>query len=212
MKKINVMLGMPSVGSIPMQTVTCIEKALKSLPYLIPMHVSNSLVYTARDLICEKAVEMGFDYVMFIDSDMIFEPSDIEDLILMDKDIVSGSYVTRVGEPRLVAYKQVIKRTRLNPPKIVNCDIKGDELEEVAAVGMGFCLIKVSLLRKMYRDYVSLFEPKWGLGEDIAFCERARQYSPIVLSRKIKLGHLGTEIKNVPCDTLDEQIGIKVNE
>lgn len=211
-----ILLGMPSCGGIPMQTVTSLEAMLRSRECVDPIHVENSLVYTARDFICEYAVEKGFDYVLMVDSDMVFKPTDLDILFKTMKetgaDVVSGTYVTRVGEPRIVAYSKVNKRQQrpFKSPDMKNVELYSVEaVEEVEAVGMGFCLIKTELLKKMFRDYVSLFEPRWGVGEDVAFCIRARAYTKIMLSRTVKLGHLGQRVNNVPLMSVEEQIKSK---
>lgn len=208
----NVLLGMPTIGSIPLQTVTSLLAITRADINVAPMLVANSLVYTARDLICEFATEQNFDAVLFVDSDMVFNPKDYYELmnVMAEKnlDMVSGTYCTRLGDPRIVAYKKVEKRTArpFRKANIVNVDMKSEcELEEVAAVGMGFCLIKTSLLKKMMKDYASLFEPKWGVGEDIAFCIRAKQYTDIMLDREVKLGHLGQQVINVPISDLESR-------
>jgi hypothetical protein len=66
---------------------------------------------------------------------------------------------------------------------------------EIAACGFGFCLIKTSVLITMFKYYKSLFEPKWGVGEDIAFCIRARRCGFITfIDRDVKLGHIGETV------------------
>ena len=127
---------------------------------------------------------------------MQFDKSDIERLVAHDVDICSGLYVTRNGENRNVNYSDVITRRRFpyREPKLIH-DNATTGYGRVAACGFGFCLIKCSVIKTMLKRYKSLFEPKWGVGEDIAFCIRAHRcgYS-IFTDRDVKLGHIGEKV------------------
>ena len=165
-----VLLGMPCMRTIPFQTVSSLLRTAKK-GAVEPCMIEGSLVYDSRDYIARYAVDNGFDYVLYVDSDMVFDADDLNKLIAHDKDIVSGLYVTRNGENNNVAYKEIITRRRFpfREPKLTH-DTGTAGYTEIAAVGFGFCLIKTDVLKTMFKRYKSLFEPKWGVGEDIAFC------------------------------------------
>ena len=190
-----VLLGMPTVGMIPMKTVaslisTCKEGAVE------PLFISGSLIYDSRDTIANFAVKHDYDYVLFVDSDMIFTSDDVKKLMSHDTDICSGLYVTRTGDNKNVCYKQIITRRNrpYRKPQLIH-DTAVTGYGPVAACGFGFCLIKTSVLKSMLKHYKSLFEPKWGVGEDIAFCIRARKCGyKIFTDRDVKLGHIGEKV------------------
>ena len=71
--------------------------------------IKNTLVYFARNMIAQNAVKMGFDYVMWFDSDITFPADTIERLIQdMDgRDYVSGLYVMRNGTNKPVIYSDI---------------------------------------------------------------------------------------------------------
>ena len=190
-----ILLGMPTTGTIPMRTVACLLRTAKE-DVVEPYMVEGSLVYDARDDIARFAIQNGYDYVLYVDSDMIFTRKDIDDLMKHQADIVSGLYITRHGEGRNVAYTKVITRQKkpFRTPKLVH-DTDTAGYGEVEGVGFGFCLIKTSVLEKMGHEYVSLFEPRWGVGEDIAFCLRAKKCGfKIMIDRDVKLGHIGSMV------------------
>ena len=190
-----VLLGMPSVGRIPTKTVISLLRTVKK-GAVDPMIVEGSLVYDARDTIANFAVENDYDYVLYADSDMIFSAEDLNALIKHDADIVSGLYVTRQGENRNVSYTKIITRRRLpyRSPKLIH-DTRTSGYGSVAACGFGFCLIKTSVMKSMLKHYKSLFEPKWGVGEDIAFCIRAKKCGyKVMIDRDVKLGHIGETV------------------
>lgn len=190
-----VLLGMPNMGRIPTKTVISLLQTAKK-DVVDPLLVDGALVYDSRDSIAKYAVENGYDYVLYADSDMIFSSDDLNKLISHNEDIVSGLYLTRRGEKRNVAYTKVIRRRRypFRSPQLIH-DTLDHGYGEIAAVGFGFCLIKTEVMRTMLKRYKSLFEPFKGLGEDIAFCERARKCGyKIWLDRDVKLGHIGEVI------------------
>lgn len=190
-----ILLGMPTTGMIPMKTVMSLLRTIKK-DVLEPMLIEGSLIHDSRDHIAKYGVENGFDYVLYVDSDMVYTAGDVESLVRHNTDVVSGLYVTRHGEGNNVAYEKVITRQK-NPyrePKLIH-DIKKTGYDEVEGIGFGFCLIKTSMLRDMFTKYPSIFEPKWGLGEDLAFCYRARKMGyKIMLDRDVKVGHIGSTV------------------
>lgn len=189
-----VLVGMPCIHEIPTRTVISLLSIIQK--DIDPFLVSGSLVYDARDEIAKYAVANGYDYVLYVDSDMTFIPEDLNRLAAHNVGICSGLYVTRHGENKNVAYSRVIKRRRFpfRSPKLIS-DGETQGFGEIAAVGFGFCLIKTSVIKTMLKYYKSLFEPKWGVGEDIAFCIRARHCGfKTFIDRDVKLGHIGETI------------------
>jgi len=190
-----ILLGMPCIKSIPMKTVASLLQTAKR-GVVDPYIVEGSLIYDARDAIATFAVNNGYDYVLYVDSDMIFGPDDLKKLVSHDADIVSGLYVTRRGENENVCYSKVITRRRF--PYRASALIHDKQITgygPVAACGFGFCLIKCSVLKTMFKRYKSLFEPFKGVGEDIAFCLRAKRSGyKIYIDRDVKLGHIGETI------------------
>ena len=190
-----ILLGMPCMRTIPYKTTMSLLRTIKQ-GVVEPMLVEGSLVYDSRDTIAEFAVNNGYDYVLFADSDMVFDKTDIEKLVAHDTDIVSGLYVTRNGENMNVAYSKIITRRRFPfraPKLIVDKGVTG--YTEIAACGFGFCLIKTEVIKCMSKRYKSLFEPFKGVGEDIAFCIRAKRCGyKIMIDRDVRLGHIGEKV------------------
>lgn len=187
---------MPSVGTIPTKTVISLLATVER-GKVEPLIVSGSLVYDARDDIAQYAVEKNYDYVLYVDSDMVFNADDLKRLLAHQVGICSGLYVSRDGQRNNVIYSKIIARRRFpyRKPELI-VDNRSSGFGSVRACGFGFCLIKTSVLKTMFKYYKSLFEPKWGLGEDAAFCYRARRIGFITfVDRDVKLGHIG-EIVN----------------
>jgi len=186
---------MPCVRSIPTKTVISLLQTVKK-GAVDPMLVEGSLIYDSRDAIAHFAIDNDYDYILYADSDMVFCADDLNKLLSHDADIVSGLYVTRRGENKNVCYSQIITRRRFpyrSPQLIVDPAVSG--YGSVAACGFGFCLIKSSVVKCMFKRYKSIFEPFKGLGEDAAFCLRASKCGyKIMVDRDVKLGHIGETV------------------
>jgi len=190
-----ILLGMPCMRSIPFKTVMSLLSTVER-GKVDPILVEGSLIYTARDDIAHFAIDNGYDYVLYADSDMVFSADDLKKLLSHETDIVSGLYVTRHGENKNVCYSEIITRRRFpyREPKLIE-DTATSGYGSVAAVGFGFCLIRCKAMENMFKKYKSIFEPKYGVGEDVAFCIRAKKCGyQIFVDRDVKLGHIGDKV------------------
>jgi GT2 family glycosyltransferase len=190
-----ILLGMPCMRTIPHRTVISLL-ATAERGKVEPMLVEGSLVYDARDAIVNAAIERGYDYILFADSDMVFSAEDLKKLLAHDVGIVSGLYISRDGRNQNVIYKEIITRRRFpyRQPKLI-VDDTSTGFAPVSACGFGFALVKVEVVKCMLKKFKSLFEPFKGVGEDIAFCIRAKQCGyTIYCDRDVKLGHVGEAV------------------
>ena len=164
--------------------------------------ITNTLIYNARTLIANKAVELGFDRVLWIDSDMTFDKNAL--LMLSEDmdhgmDMVTGLYFTR--KPPIIPCIHKYLKWEVKPDGWVDTDSRSytdypiDRLFEVACCGFGFVMTSVKLLKDMNEKYGSPFYPLMGMGEDTTFCWRARQNGyKIYCDSRVKLGHIGQRI------------------
>ena len=164
--------------------------------------VTNTLIYTARNLIAQNAVNAGFDQVLWIDSDMVF-PSDTLIRLSADidegRDIVSALCFTR--RENSVPCIQSDLTWEVKPDGWVNTnadiylDYPRDQVFEVAGCGFGCVMTSAALLKKMIDKYGAPFYPLMGMGEDTTFCFRARQDGEkIYCDSRIKIGHIGSKV------------------
>ncbi len=161
--------------------------------------VTNTLIYIARNMIAKKAVENGFDRVMWLDSDMVF-PADTMLRLAADmdegRDFVSGLYFTRKN-PVLPCIDEEI-HWRVKDGGWVECGATPYEgypkesIFQIAGCGFGCCMTSVPLLKKMIEKYGAPFYPLMGMGEDNSFCFRANEDGEkIWCDSRIKAGHVG---------------------
>tara|TARA_B100001939_G_C16749144_1_gene533142 strand:- start:50 stop:649 length:600 start_codon:yes stop_codon:yes gene_type:complete len=101
-----------------------------------------------------------YDYIMFIDSDMVFEPWHLQKLLDADKKIVTGVY--RIEKTNYLACHDMENN------KLTIEDVK-DEIIPVSFSGMGFMLIKKGVFESMQFPYFTTDNPSI-ISETISFC------------------------------------------
>ena len=158
----------------------------------------NSLIYDARCNIALAAAQNDFDRVLWLDSDMVFEPDLLTRLNAdMDKglDMVCGYFVGRSAALKPCIYKSLTYEVRgedIHAAAEPYTD-HPQGLFEVAACGFGAVLTKVSLLKAVMDKYGPPFLPVRRLGEDLSFCLRAGQVGAhIYCDSTVSVGHIGT--------------------
>ena len=145
----------------------------------------------------------GFEEVLWIDSDILFNPNDVDRIRKWGKDVVAGAYPMK-GWP--------VMTVQPLPGKSIEFK-EGGGLEEVMCAATGFLFIKANVFHTIKSKLnlpecntsfsapqIPFFQPdtwevegeKYYLGEDFSFCMRARQCGfPILVDTGIKLGHIG---------------------
>jgi GT2 family glycosyltransferase len=196
----NILFGLPHTGDFSFQTVNGIFTMLGPILGANPkininfMMVGHSLVYDARNMIAEKAMNEGFTHVFFLDSDMVVTPNTLIKLLADEKDIVSGMAFKRVPPFEPCFYKEIVwNEAKQNHECVMIPEWEKDSLVEIAAVGMACALIKTEVLKAVKEKYGSCFHPGKSLGEDIAFCRRAVDLGyKIFVDTSLSIGHVGS--------------------
>jgi hypothetical protein len=156
--------------------------------------INSSWISNARN----KAVkELSADFLMFVDSDMVFPHHAIAKLMLSGREIIGGLYYKKGEGSKPVA-------ARLNEEGLFkSISDFPNEVFEVDAVGTGFLLIRKTVFDAFTQEKIKeLGEPfnflTLGSGkeesEDWAFCRRAKQLGfKIYCDPTIQLGHIGEQ-------------------
>lgn len=160
---------------------------------------SSSLVYDARNQLAKAAVDGGYDRILWLDSDMTFEPDLMERLnARLDEglEICSGIYFTRRAPVKPVIYQEVgaqpLGSGQMLPFAHSYLDYPHDSLFECAGVGFGGVMMTVDLLKKVQEKYGLPFSPILGFGEDLSFCLRLTEMGvKMYCDSSVKMGHIG---------------------
>ena len=125
---------------------------------------ATSIIYLAREELANKAINDGYEYMLWLDSDMVFTPDHFDLLRSLKTDFATGIYRSR-RDRYLYVIKQIEDKDR-------RVDKLPNEPFKVAACGFGFVLIKTEVLYKVRANFMTCFTPTPSSGEDYAFCER----------------------------------------
>lgn len=156
--------------------------------------IAGSLVYVARENLAAAAIDSESDYVLWLDSDMVFPPQLLEDMLeaAVENDL---DYLTALCFARRPPYKPCIyKRLRLGLPGESETEQYTEYPEglfEIEASGFAAVLTSGKLLREVYDQFHAGFMPLPGYGEDISFCIRARKLGyKLWCDSRLKIGHI----------------------
>ena len=158
---------------------------------------NESLITRARNTSAAKFMDTRFDYLMFIDADIQFQPSDVQTLWNLREEVCCGAYSMKRPDKPVSAWKdgKLVKLEEFTSPT------------DVDYAGTGFLMIHRSVFDRM-KNVVMCYEEGdlkecWGffdlmhhngisLSEDYAFCERWRSLGgKIILDPSIRLKHWG---------------------
>ena len=161
----------------------------------------NSLIYETRNQIARTAIKEGCDRVLWLDSDMEFQPDIMERLsarIDEGRELVSGLYMTRKAPIRPTIYKEMRIRetgTEKKGVAVTYRDYPENAVFEIDACGFGIVMTTVRLLRDVTESYGLPFTPMLLYGEDMSFCMRAKELGyPLWCDSGIRAGHIGMKI------------------
>ena len=184
------------------------ENALRELErrgYAVWRVRGYAAIDAARNQMASDALAQGFDELMWIDSDGVFEPDDIEKLRQHNLPLVSGICAKKSSRQFACAF--------LPGARQVIFGVHGG-LIDLLYCGFGFVHTRRELYEAMQRQLelpvcnqrfkgeplvpyfaplvVGAGEQAWYLGEDFAFSERARRCGfRIMADTTIRLWHVG---------------------
>lgn len=155
---------------------------------------AGSLVYLSREILAAYAINNNFDYVLWLDDDMVFKPDLLEKLIEDDVDVAAGLFVQRRYPYEPAIWKDIVcgDEGRYDEKYL---DYPENELFEIDACGMAAVLVKGEVLKTVSETYHRTYEPISGYGEDISFCIRAKNSGyKLWCDSRVKVGHVGRYI------------------
>lgn len=153
---------------------------------------SGTLVYTARERIAHKAINEHYTHVLWLDSDMVFSPDLLDDLMFCGKDFVTGVYHARRKGYASVIFTKLDFGELDGIAQFERCESYPAETFEIAGCGFGCVLIKTEILEGVCMNKGVCFTPTPNFGEDLAFCKRATDLGyHIWCEPSVVCGHIG---------------------
>lgn len=147
--------------------------------------------------------KLEYDYMFWIDSDIVFTSEQVLRLIGHNKDVVSGCYIMHDNTHYPIVIKmdddfylknghyEFVKRQQLTELA------EKDELVEVAYVGFGFMCIKKGVFESMTYPYFAPVSVNFGTdhlcefaSEDVSWCIHAREKGyKVLVDPKVTVVH-----------------------
>lgn len=184
------LIGIPTLDYVNVEFMKCLMFLIMKLKddgieFDVEIN-SGTLVYLARERIAHKAINEKYTHVLWLDSDMVFNADILDDLLFCGKDFVTGIYHARRKGYASVIFKSIeingIERFEEYP----------NETFQIAGCGFGCVLTSVEMLSSVCLHYGTCFTPLPSLGEDIAFCKRAKDLGyKLWCEPTVICGHIG---------------------
>lgn len=152
----------------------------------------GSSVSANRNAIIDHAQKHDFEYILFLDDDMVFRDNILTKLLENDEDVVSGLYLSRhpIFAPLIFdEYREEKAHTKV-------LDDKEFKKIPIAAAGAGCLLIKTEVFKKLEKPYFDLGQiekDKWC--DDINFFKKLQNAEvKCFCDLRVALGHINHSI------------------
>lgn len=155
---------------------SCLDLQMLLIQYGVEVRFSfifnESLITRARNYLVDQFLSSGFTHMLFLDADIHFQPQDILDLLVRNKDVMGAPY-----PKKSINWKNVARAARthdtMEPSQLENVigdyvfnvvkgttKIQVNEPLEVMEIGTGFMMIKRHVFDKLIEAYPKLrFKP-----------------------------------------------------
>jgi hypothetical protein len=213
-KPVKLAILVPCRDTVLSLFTSCLVEMVKTCTMAgIDTHViydASTILLNQRENLANQSVKIGADYMMWVDSDMVFPSTTAMRMMNHNKSIVAANYMKRSVPLNSVAYEERTDWDNWLPL------VPNEELIPVQGVGMGCMMVKTEILDEIPRPWFA-FEYKdnsWH-GEDFYFQEKLRNagheiFIDMNLSRQIR--HIGQWAFGPKLGTNEEQIVKRVNK
>lgn len=194
MRKKRILIALPTAKNIEPMTFHSIYHMIIPEGYECQLQFFYGYqVDQIRNMIANAVIEDNYDYLLSIDSDIILPSDTLVKLLSQNKDIISGMYRQRKHHEHIV---EIFMRNEYGGVmQVPYYDMPDKDVFEIDACGMGVCLIKSEVFKKMSQPwflYHSSLEEGGTLSEDVYFCMKAQEHGfKIWADKTIQVPHIG---------------------
>jgi hypothetical protein len=203
----------PVASYVNLSTDTCL-RGLEALGVRVERMPGSSQIDVARNISASRELIQGAaDGLLFIDSDVTFDPCDALKLFRRPEPVVAGIYARKA----LGIHGQLIADFGPGQSR-VTYGPAADRLYPTVHVGAGFMRIKLDFLKRMIRELKLPFANTgrawvWPFflpmvvqvdgefrykGEDVAFCYRCEMMGePVLCDTSFRVGHIGDYVFSI---------------
>lgn len=189
-----VFIAVPSMDTIPALFAQSLALLQRDCEVQIGWEV-GSLVYHARNNLARQALKTDADYVLWLDSDMVFAPDTLIRMLKVCKDN-DIDFLTAVCFRRKPPYTPCLfdRLEKVEKGASYTALMSVPEgLFKVGGCGFAGVLMASDVLLSVQSKFNGrMFDPMDGFGEDVSFCWKARQCGyEIWCDSSIEFGHVG---------------------
>jgi glycosyltransferase involved in cell wall biosynthesis/GT2 family glycosyltransferase len=173
--KKSILIAIPTAKNIETDTMKSVYNLIKPDGYKVDFEAFYGYsIDQVRNLMAHYTIENNYDYIFYLDSDIVLPDNTLLRLLSHDKDIVSGMYIQRKTHsqiPEMYTWNDKGEMRNMKPEETTP---RG--LVEIAACGFGGVLIKRNVLKDIgypYFFYKHSIDFNHTLSEDVDFCMKA---------------------------------------
>ena len=203
------MIAIPCLDMMRTEFVMSLTKIVKKLTARgIDFEVrfaQSTLTYQGRENLAREALEGGFDFMLWFDSDMDI-PDFAYDRLMSVMREKGCALVTGIYRCRRRMYQYLVYRLISSFQAQYYGENLPDEPFEIEGCGFGCVLVDVKALKAVFGKYTTAFTPLNGLGEDLAFCLRLKELGyKMYAEPSVKCGHIGSI--RIGCEDVSKLLG-----
>lgn len=189
-----VFIAVPSMDTLPALFCQSLALLQRAGDTQIGFEV-GSLVYNARNNLARQAIKSEADWVLWLDSDMVFSPDLLQRMLKVctenDIDFLTALCFRRKPPFTPCLFDRLDKVDRgASYTALMSVP---DGRFKVGGCGFAGVLMSTDVLMSVASKFDGrMFDPLEGFGEDVSFCWRARQCGyDIWCDSDIEMGHVG---------------------
>ena len=199
----NILIGVPTFENVSVETFTSIYNLI--FPQEIEKHelffAKGYGAAQSRNIIAKYAIQNEYDYILYVDSDIVLPPDALIKLLEQNTDITTGWYTCVFPDGSKnhswVKFDEETKQYICKFEEYGNPD--PNAVMDVDACGFGCVLVKTNIFRQLQYPYFTYLEYSDGtvFAEDIYFCHLVRCTLPDIKIRgirSVKCGHIKRQI------------------
>lgn len=192
-----VFIAVPSMDTLPALFCQSLALLRRAGDTMIGFEV-GSLVYNARNNLARQAIKAEADWILWLDSDMVFGPDLLQRMmkVCTENDI---EFLTALCFRRKPPYTPCLfdRLEKVDKGASYTALLSIPEGRfKVGGCGFAGVLMSTQIILDVAAKFNGrMFDPLEGMGEDVSFCWRARQCGyDIYCDSDIELGHVGNTI------------------
>lgn len=190
-----ILIAIPCYQYIEPETMHSIYNMITPVGYEASFIVMRGYtVQQARNRIVSQSLAMGFDYTLFVDSDVLLPKQLLANLVAINADIATGWYIKKTIDAQIT---ELYGPDKLGQRRMVNIDqneLPKQGVIPILGCGFGCTLVKNEVFNKIgasnWFEYIE--KPDYICSEDLNFCDKARAAGcSIVADVSLRCPHIG---------------------